>query len=159
MFIIGNSHNPRENLTPFPVIPHQNIKNKGPGGGHGGLGGPGGGLLTAALPAAVAGFLALSVSAIFADMVAINSTSNATLPILWQLPIDFTGEGKRRRKRSDVYDYDEDGDDFMVNEVDPVLPVSLLDGISSAFHLGKVATRFRNGMILYALMDSDRGCR
>ena len=99
------------------------------------------------------------MSAIFADMVAINSTSNATLPILWQLPIDFTGEGKRRRKRRDVYDYDSDGDDFMVNEVDPVLPVSLLDGISSAFHLGKVATRFRNGMILYALMDSDRGCR
>ena len=98
------------------------------------------------------------MSAIFADMVAINSTSNATLPILWQLPIDFTGEGKRR-KRSDAYDYDDGGDDFMVNEVDPVLPVSLLDGISSAFHLGKVATRFRNGMILYALMDSDRGCR
>ena len=144
---------------------HQNIKNKGPGGGGVG-GGPAGGLLTAALPAAVAGFLALSVSAIFADQVAINSSSNATLPILWQLPIDFTGEGKkRRRRRRDAaaadyhYDDDEEEEDFLVNEVDPVLPVGLLSGISSSFHLGKIATRFRNGMILYALMDSDRNCR
>ena len=128
----------------------QNIKNKGPGGG--GVGASGG-LLTAAIPAAVAGFLALSVSAIFAGQVSINSTSNATLPILWQLPIDFTGEGKKKRKRSIddneiSADYEADNDEL-----------GFFDGISSAFHLGKIATRFRNGMILYALMDSDQGCR
>ena len=62
-----------------------------------------GGLLKLALPAAVAGFLALSVSAIFADQVAINSSSNATLPILWQVSLKnntIKQNGKSLKKHS-----------------------------------------------------------
>ena len=69
------------------------------------------------------------------------------------MPIDFTGEGKKRKKRG--ADFDGGNDIFADDEA--------LDGddggLASAFHLGKIATRFRNGMILYALMDSDRDCR
>ena len=101
------------------------------------------------------------MSAIFADQVAINSSSNATLPVLWQLPIDFTGEGKRRKRRDvDYFEDDESSaNDIFATDYEAGDDLGFFDGISSAFHLGKIATRFRNGMILYALMDSDQSCR
>ena len=78
---------------------------------------------------------------------------------LLQVPIDFVSPvkaipGKKRKKRG--AEFDGSNDIFAAAEAD-------YDdnggGLASAFHLGKIATRFRNGMILYALMDSDRDCR
>jgi len=44
------------------------------------------GLLGAVAPVAVTSVLVLALSTIFANQVSINSTSNGTLPLLFQLP-------------------------------------------------------------------------
>ena len=77
---------------------------------------------------------------------------------LLQVPIDFVSPvkaipGKKRKKRG--AEFDGSNDIFAAAEAD----YDDDGGLASAFHLGKIATRFRNGMILYALMDSDRDCR
>ncbi len=115
------------------------------------------GLLGAALPAAVAGFLALSMSAIFADTVTINSSSNTTTPFLWQLPIDFTG---RRKKRHAGTDDDFDFGLNSENELDSDMSSgSSLGGLFSSMKYDLIASRIRTSMLLFSLIDADSNCR
>lgn len=80
-----------------------------------------GGLIQAALPVAIAGFLVLSLSSFFAGELSLNSTSNNTMPLLWQLPgIDFKGGRRKREAFEDENEiFEEDGDDgfgFNINK-------------------------------------------
>lgn len=83
--------------------------------------------------------------------VSLNSSSNSSLPLLWQLPINFKSR-KKRDVLDGILDFDEYNDED--NKINDAFSSSM-----SSFHLGKVATRLKNGMVLYALMDSDPQCR
>ena len=97
----------------------------------------GGGLFQAVLPAAVVGLLTVALSTLFVNQVALNSTSNGTFPLLFQLP-----EQLGRRRRDVVQQQLDDDDDD--------------EGHGAS---GGLATRLKDAMVLYALMERDLACR
>ena len=117
------------------------------GGGSGTGDGPPGDdvmLARAALPVAVAGFLALTLSSLFSGTLAVNTTSKEAVPTLWQIPIDYTPPERRRREA----DYE--------NEVETDSPFGLGSGVMEK--VGAVTERIQDGLILFAMAEADREC-
>lgn len=106
-------------------------------------------LIRAALPVAIAGFMALAISSFFANQVTVNATSNDDMALLFELPIDIDN----RKKRS--------ADDFLTDEYNEVD----LDADDSSFYgqamsvLSEYARRIKNGVMLFSMMETDEECR
>lgn len=103
-------------------------------------------LVRAALPVAVLGFLSLALSSFFTNVRSVNSTSNATMPLLFRLPFEDAKNNNGIRLQRSVDEADE-----LINLVN--------DNNSNFNWIAKYVTRLKDGMILYALMEDDDDCR
>lgn len=134
--------------------------------------GEGPNLVMAALPVAMAGFVALAFSSLFANQMNVNATAKEEQPLLWKVPIEY---GKTKRSVGN-----DDDDSIFENEVDtgsfgnaeafvgalfgnfPRLSAflsSYLPALSTLNAATDYARRFKDGMLLYSLMETDSECQ